>query len=274
MAKTLVIKNADFSANALDTVSFGTIDCTGITLDNNTLSFADLEVTGTLTATVTPSNCTDTVYWTSSDTTIASVSDGVVTSHRLGTVTITATCGNYTATCTVTIALNYVDATNTISYIDTNGSILVDAIRGKEQTTNRNVSYAAASRSGVYPVSCAFTEGNIANLYPIPIPEGATTITVNPGGSGWASIITYFNDATASTADLQDRVRDSAKVLDGETPTSGTDWSISSWTYGERTYTIPNIDGINSFALNLHSSSTTIFEQYDASNVAISFGYE
>lgn len=83
------------------------VPCTGIALDRATLSFSD-GTPVTLTATLTPANTTDRVVWTSSDTSVATVSNGVVTPVGSGTATITATCGEQTATCSVTVsALSY-----------------------------------------------------------------------------------------------------------------------------------------------------------------------
>lgn len=79
------------------------IPCTGITLDQTTLTFTG-EGTQTLTATVTPSDTTDAVTWSSDDSSIASVSNGVVTAKANGSATITATCGEYSATCAVTVS--------------------------------------------------------------------------------------------------------------------------------------------------------------------------
>lgn len=55
----------------------------------------------TLVATVIPSNASDpTVTWTTSDASVATVSEGVVKGTGIGTVTITATAGDKSATCT------------------------------------------------------------------------------------------------------------------------------------------------------------------------------
>ena len=43
------------------------------------------------------------VVWTSSNTSIATVSNGVVTTTKAGTVVITATAGEFTATCSITV---------------------------------------------------------------------------------------------------------------------------------------------------------------------------
>lgn len=57
----------------------------------------------TITATVTPSGATTPVEWESMDTSIATVADGVVTPVAAGGVTIKATCGGKTATCSVIV---------------------------------------------------------------------------------------------------------------------------------------------------------------------------
>lgn len=71
-----------------------------IALDKATLSMVEGS-TDTITATVRPSGAS--VVWSSSDSTVASVNRGVVSALDAGTATITATNGNVSATCTVTV---------------------------------------------------------------------------------------------------------------------------------------------------------------------------
>ena len=82
---------------------------TGISLNKSTTSIA-VGSDETLTATLTPANTTyDTVSWSSSDTSVATVDDdGEVTAVAAGTAVITATTerGGYTASCTVTVTSN------------------------------------------------------------------------------------------------------------------------------------------------------------------------
>ena len=76
---------------------------TGITLNKSTVTITEGE-TETLVATVTPSDAADRkVTWTTSDASVATVSNGVVTAVKAGTATITATAGGYSATCVVTV---------------------------------------------------------------------------------------------------------------------------------------------------------------------------
>ena len=80
------------------------VSVTGITLDMTALELT-VEETATLTATVDPENATDnTVTWSSSDKTVATVVDGVVTAVAAGTATITAEAGDQEATCVVTVS--------------------------------------------------------------------------------------------------------------------------------------------------------------------------
>lgn len=80
---------------------------TGITLDEETLALTASGATGTLVATVAPATATvDTVTWSTSDKTVATVVDGVVTPLTAGETIITATTtdGGFTATCVVTVS--------------------------------------------------------------------------------------------------------------------------------------------------------------------------
>ena len=83
------------------------VNVSGITLDKNAM---ELEVgfKGGLKASYEPVNATDvTTTWTTSDPTVATVVNGVVTAVGEGTATITATCGSVSATCEVTVYGHY-----------------------------------------------------------------------------------------------------------------------------------------------------------------------
>ncbi len=78
---------------------------TGVSL-NKTSATLNVGDTLTLTATVSPTNATNkSVTWTTSNSSVARVSNGVVTAVTAGTATITVTTadGNYTAKCTITV---------------------------------------------------------------------------------------------------------------------------------------------------------------------------
>ena len=81
---------------------------TDLQLSSGTL---ELDLVGSqsaqLTATVTPSNSSDLVVWSSSDSAVASVSGGTVTGWRPGTAVITAAAGAYFRNCTVTVTCSH-----------------------------------------------------------------------------------------------------------------------------------------------------------------------
>ena len=78
------------------------VEVESVSLNKSTLS---LEVgnTETLSATVLPSNADQSISWSSSDPSVATVSNGLVTAVAEGNATITATAGSKSATCEVTV---------------------------------------------------------------------------------------------------------------------------------------------------------------------------
>ncbi|MBR7122167.1 MAG: Ig-like domain-containing protein [Oscillospiraceae bacterium] len=76
--------------------------CTDITLSKGTITFAEIDASELLSVTLEPSNTTDSVTFVSADPAVATVTkDGLVTAVGKGETTITVTCGEKTAVCTV-----------------------------------------------------------------------------------------------------------------------------------------------------------------------------
>lgn len=79
------------------------VPATAIALDQTTLELEQYKH-AKLTATLTPVDATTTVTWTSSNEAVATVSSkGVISALTTGTTTITATAGELTATCAITV---------------------------------------------------------------------------------------------------------------------------------------------------------------------------
>ena len=92
------------SATCAVTVEKKVIPVSVITLNKTEVTLKQNE-TFQLTATVAPDDATDkTVTWTSSDATVATVTDGLVKALKEGTATVTAKAGDKTATCTVKVS--------------------------------------------------------------------------------------------------------------------------------------------------------------------------
>lgn len=98
-----------------------------------------------LTATVEPSNTTDTVSWSVEPSSIVKVVNGLVTAKANGDAVITATCGTQSATCNVTVAglveesISYELAEETVfngtdTFIDTGIKLLSDDNVDKDWT--------------------------------------------------------------------------------------------------------------------------------------------
>lgn len=116
-----------------DVVIDATIPVTAVTLDKTTAAvFAGDELT--LTATVNPTNATDkTITWTSSNTSVATVENGVVTTKAAGVATITATAGGKSASCMVTVQTPVASAT--INGVTTNYGSLQKALNAVKACT-------------------------------------------------------------------------------------------------------------------------------------------
>ena len=102
---TVTTEYGSYTAKCIVTVTATSIPVTGVTLNTTWLSLA-VGGTETLTATVKPTNATNkAVTWTSSNTSVATVNNGVVKGVTAGmaTITVTTVDGGHTAKCTVTV---------------------------------------------------------------------------------------------------------------------------------------------------------------------------
>ena len=106
------------------------IDPTGIKLNKITASI-EAGRTLQLNATLEPSGATGSVSWSSSNTSVATVSGGLVTAKTAGVATITATVASYSASCTITVT----EAVNNYGTID-NPLSVDDAIEVISRTGN------------------------------------------------------------------------------------------------------------------------------------------
>lgn len=116
------------------------IAVTSVSLDKNTLSIKKGE-SAILTATVKPSNATNqSVKWSTSNSNVT-VSNGEVTGKAVGTsvVTVTTDDGGYTAQCTVNVAENTVDPSEShtkLESLSVDGNCYFDTEILPDQNTN------------------------------------------------------------------------------------------------------------------------------------------
>lgn len=108
---TVIMKNVvGLSSSLAEKTPEKVIEPTSVTLSENSLLISKGD-SAKLTALVTPSNAADkSVSWTSDNTSVATVTNGIITAKNCGTAVITAkTSNNKIAKCTVTVEEPYVN---------------------------------------------------------------------------------------------------------------------------------------------------------------------
>lgn len=98
------------------------VPTTGISLDKTTLVLTSFDPAN-LIAIVEPSNSSEEVVWKSSNTEIATVDNGVVIPITDGSCTITATSGDYSASCATTVAFTKFNITSNLTGCQLDNSI-------------------------------------------------------------------------------------------------------------------------------------------------------
>ncbi|MDE6317604.1 MAG: Ig-like domain-containing protein [Muribaculaceae bacterium] len=213
-----------------------------------------------LTATVLPENTTDkAVTWKSSDEAIAKVSeDGTVTAVSVGVATITATCGEVSATCKVTVnpvvasgvTLNVPDMTLLVGQTDKLTATVLP-----ENTTDQTITWKSSDES----IATVSADGTV-----IAISVGVATITATCGEVSATCKITV-NPVVASSVNLnvQDMtllVGQSDKLTATILPENTTDKTIT-WTSDKPEVATVSEDGtINAVAIGVANITATCGE--------------
>ena len=208
---TFTVKTKD--GNKTDTCSIAvskkdtTVRVTSVTLDKTSASLY-LGETLSLTANVSPSNATNkNVSWSSSNTTVATVSNGVVTAISEGTSTITVKTsdGNKTASCLLTINSKpegdviKITSNNTSFKEDSNVSNPSFKYEGISSVTT-SASYVYTSKDNAYRLTSSKNTGSITFTF-------NESITLN----GLTLIAAGYNTKT-STVSIKTSSNKSASV--------------------------------------------------------------
>lgn len=200
--------------------------------------------TGTLTATVGPDTATNqAVTWASSDANIATVDEnGVVTAVAPGTATITATAGDVSATCEVTVSAVTVPATG----VSVNPAELTLSIGGTDRLT-ANLEPANATDTVAWSSSnpaVATVENGVVTAAGV----GEAVITATAGGYSAACAVTVQPDAipvtgVTVTADRTSLYNGEVAVLTAAVlPENATDKTVT-WTSSDETVATVDASG-------------------------------
>lgn len=192
---------------------------TGVTLGetSKSLSVGDSAV---LTVTVLPEDATDkTVTWSSSDSSVVSVSEGTITAQKAGSadIMVTTANGNYTASCKVTVTAKTVNVTavslnkTSLSLTAGNSEALTVTITPAE-ATNKNVVWKSSSEA----VATVDTTGNVTAKA---AGTAQITVTTEDGGKSASCTITVtaaYDPKTDTTKALKDKSGNQLYVLEND----------------------------------------------------------
>ena len=212
------------SATCSVKVSSKIVAVTSITLDKTSLSMKVGE-TETITATVNPDNATDkTVTWGSSDVSVATVADGIVTAKSPGTVTVTAKSGICTTDCNVTVTVDIeslsLDKTNLSLSIGETAQLT--ATVKPDNATDKNVSWTSSDES----------IAKVDNGKVTAVKSGKATITAKCGGKIAECAVTVTVPTGSVTLDkttLSLAVGETAQLTATVKPDDATDKNVT-WT--------------------------------------------
>lgn len=235
-------KNEHYFSNTSRNVwSYATIleekvPVTGITLDQENISFSDIGASVQLTATILPTDADNQkVIWKSSDTNVATVKDGKVTCTGYGTAIITATSeeGEYIATCNVT-ATKRIVLPSSITLDRNEATIKV----GEATTLKANVLPADADDKTIVWSSENSDIASVTNDGVVTGHKAGTTkiiVTTNANGLKDECMLTVLQPATGivldrqniSFANIGETVQLTANVLPENASNKNVSWASS-----------------------------------------------
>ena len=218
-------KTATFEVNV-------TVPVEGVSL-NETEAEVPVEGELTLIATITPEDATDkTVSWTSSDESVATVSDGKVTGVKTGEAVITASSADgKTAECKITVTPKVIPVESvsvdkeTITIIE-GGSASMTVTITPAEATNKAVSFKSSDET----VATVDAEGKVTGVKP---GKATITVTTEDGGKTATCAVTVTTkevkvtgvslDKTTLTMDVDNTEKLTATVE----PADATDQSVT-----------------------------------------------
>lgn len=175
-----------------------TIGVTGVSLNHNALTL-NVGDTNTLTATISPSNATNqSVIWSTNNSSVATVSNGVVTAVSTGSaiITVVTVDGNYTATCSITVS----DRTISVTGVSLSTHSVEMSSIGETYTINYTISPTNATNKNITWSSSAPTVATIEDYLITAKGDGTAIISIRTVDGGYSDTCTVTVDTSAVVA--------------------------------------------------------------------------
>lgn len=230
---TITAKAGDKSATCVVSVTKKLIEVESIELSDRSLNLTE-GGTATLVATVKPDNASDkTVIWNSSDNSIVSVSStGLVNALKVGSVTVTASCGGKSATCSITVTSKTIPVTGvelspTALSLTEGGKATLTATVLPGNATDKGLTWKSSDSS----IASVSSEGVVTA-----IKEGRATITVTTidgGKTATCSVVVNKEVIHVTSITLN---RSSLSLIKGESFRLEASVSPSNATFGTITW--------------------------------------
>ena len=205
-----------------------------------------------LAATVLPETTTDkTITWASSDPATVSVENGLVTALKAGSATITASNGNLSAKCVVTVepvVAEQVILDQTSITVNVGSDVTLNAGVYPDDTTDKTIVWNSAD-----PTIATVTNGVVKGVAP-----GSTIITAECGTGLASCSVTVLQPATSITlnvSSLQLEVGEIYDLIETVSPQNTTDAVV--WTSSDPDVATVDENGIVN-AIKAGSASITV----------------
>ena len=173
------------------------VPVSGISLDHTSLTL-EIGQTATLKETISPEDATDkTLTWSSSNTSIATISNGTITAITEGTAVITVTAGERSASCNITVkkavvAVTSITLNKTNLSLNKGASEILTATVKPDDATDKTVFWSSSNASVVN----VDQTGKVSALS-----GGSATITATAGEKSTTSAVSVIVPVTSITLD-------------------------------------------------------------------------
>lgn len=214
---------------------------TGITVDKTATTIVK-GATDKLTATLVPADANGTITWSTSDSSVATVSsDGTVTAVKNGTATVTAKCGDLSAQTKVTV----INPLKAITITGTTHSIK------KGQTTQLGLTYDPADTTDSVAATWTSSNTSVATVSKTglvtALKDGSTTIKATVG-----NVSSTYDIAVKEVKLTGIKMEEKALIHKGDTkaltvectPTDTTDDKTVAWSSSDSTVASVDNNGI------------------------------